>query len=248
MSIPRRIIQTHRNPDIGREWRQTWINHHPGYEYLFFDNAACRDFVATHRPELLAVYDKLPANVQRADMFRYLAVHELGGMYADVDTICDAPLHSYIDMNTGHLVAGMEMTMANYPHGAETYMLNYAAPYQVLNWAFAAPKGHPALQLMLRRIEYYVSQMSEEQLALWTKTDRFTLEITGPMAFTHVLNEFLSSSRQGAVTVLPRMTWGSLPEDQKVAANAPNIKLRHLFEGYWKNPAHKVAKSYELRL
>ena len=116
MSIPRRIIQTHRSPDIGREWRESWIAHNPGYEYMFFTNDECRDFVAQHRPGLLPIYDKLPNFVQRVDLFRYLVVHELGGFYADVDTVCCAPLDSYVDLERDHLVGGMEMTLAHYRH------------------------------------------------------------------------------------------------------------------------------------
>ena len=246
MAIPRRIIQTHRSPEIGRELRESWAEHHPDYEYLFFDHDQRRDFVATHRPGLLPIYDKLPGIVQQVDLFRYLAVHEIGGIYADADTICCAPIHSYVDMEQDHLVAGMEMTMETWRHGAETYMNTYATPFQVCNWIFAAPKGHTVLALMMQRIAYYAAQMSPEQLAAWTRADRFTLELTGPMVWTRILTEFLSGTRQGNVTVLPRLVWGSLPEDQRLHVNKDTIKVRHLFEGFWKTP--RRARTYEVRL
>ncbi len=246
MSIPRRIIQVHRSPDIQRELRETWIAQNPGYEYLFFTNDQARDFVAQHRPGLLPIYDKLPGIVQKVDLFRYLVVHEIGGLYADVDTICCAPLDSYVDMERDHLVGGMEMTLHHYRHGTATYMENYATPYQVCNWTFAAPKGHLALALCMQRIEYYVNQMSVEQLVEWSKADRFTLELTGPAMWTYILNEFLAGTRQGAVTILPRLTWGSLPHEQRVASNAEAIKVKHLFEGFWKN--RSPARNYVVRI
>ena len=247
MSIPRRIIQTHRSPDIGREWRESWIAHNPGYEYMFFTNDECRDFVAQHRPGLLPIYDKLPNFVQRVDLFRYLVVHELGGFYADVDTVCCAPLDSYVDLERDHLVGGMEMTLAHYRHGTATYMENYTTPYQVLNWMFGAPKGHLALALLMQRIEFYVAQMSPQQLKDWSLTDRFTLELTGPMLWTHILNEFLAGTRQGEVTILSRLTWGSLPHEQNVAENLDLIKVRHLFEGEWKKK-RQAARNYTVRI
>ncbi len=235
MSIPRRIIQTHRSPDIQRECRESWIAHHPDYEYLFFTHEDRRNFVAQYRPGLLPIYDKLPGVVQQVDLFRYLAVHELGGIYADVDTVCCAPIDTYVDMETDHLVGCMEMTLAHYWEGPETYMNNWATPYQILNWTFAAPKGHLALALLMQRIQYYVGQMTIDQMKEWGRADRFTLELTGPILFTHVLNEFLAGTRQGGVTILPRMTWGSLLHEQNLAQNLERIKVRHLFEGFWKS-------------
>lgn len=247
MSIPRRIIQTHRSPEIGRQWRESWIEHHPDYEYLFLTHEDRRDFVAKYRPGLLPVYDKLPGFVQQVDLFRYIVIHEIGGIYADVDTVCCAPIHSYVDMDRRHLVSGMEMTLAHYRHGPATYMENYVTPYQVLNWTFAAPAGHLALALMMQRIEYYVNQMSAAQLAEWSIAERFTLELTGPMLWTHVLNEFLGGTRQGEVAVLPRLMWGSLPHEQDVSGNADTIKVKHLFEGEWKKKKG-AARNYTVRV
>jgi hypothetical protein len=39
-------------------------------------------------PDLLPIYDAYPRGVQRADLGRYCLLYRLGGLYADVDTIC----------------------------------------------------------------------------------------------------------------------------------------------------------------
>ncbi|MCJ0763295.1 glycosyltransferase family 32 protein [Variovorax terrae] len=252
MSIPRRIIQTHRNEDLGRAHRQSWIDQHPDYDYQFFDDARCHQFMAEHAPELLPTYDKLPLPVQKSDLFRYAAIHELGGIYTDVDTICCAPLHSYLDLDTDQLIAGMEMTPAHCAPGIQHYTTYYCSPFQVLQWTFAASPRHPALALVLQRIRFYVSQMSEAQLRDWSQALRFTLELTGPAVFTQVLNEFLTGTREGRVAVLPRMVWGAYPGEQTRPENVAQVKVRHLFDGSWRPdrpPARpKPALRYSIQL
>lgn len=234
MPIPRRIIQTHRSETIHPEWRQSWRDHHPDYDYLFFDDAQCRALIAGHLPAMLATYDLLPLAVQKSDLFRYAALYVLGGTYADVDTLCCAPLHSYIDMAEDHLVAGLEMHPVDYGGDGAAYMRHYCAPYQFLQWTFSAPAGHPALAVLLQRIRYLVSGLAPAKLAAYSADMRFTLELTGPMVFTQVLTDFLSGTRPGKVSVLPRLAWGSWLAEHARPELGAQVKVRHLFEGGWK--------------
>ncbi|MGA0572608.1 glycosyltransferase family 32 protein [Variovorax sp. VNK109] len=233
MAVPRRIIQTQRDPSIQQELRQTWVAQHPGYEYLFFDDAQCHDLIATRLPHFLKTYDALPLPVQKADFFRYAAIHELGGLYVDVDTICRAPLHSYVDLSADAMVICPEMVPTEWPEGFGSYVRRFCIPQQFAQWAFCAPPGHPALALLLERIAYYVSRFSPQDLAGISQMDFFTLELTGPRVFTHVMNEFLSGSREGRIAELPRRTWGAWPWEHQAQTLPDDIKLTHLFSSAW---------------
>jgi hypothetical protein len=233
MPIPRRILQTHRSPDILLDLRQGWIDHHPGYEYRFFDDAGCLAFMREHRPELVPVYEALPLAVQRADLFRYAAIHELGGLYTDVDTECLAPLHAYVDLASDALVVCPEMTPDEFPAGAEHYMQFFVPPVQWLQWTFCAPPGHPALARMIERIAFTTRRLSPATLARLSRHMRFTLEFTGPMGFTHVVNEFLEGSREGRVETLPRATWGLLREEQADPLRRAQARALHRFDSSW---------------
>lgn len=235
MSIPKIIIQTHRDANIGRECRQTWIDTNPSYEYLFFNDDQCRSFFASQMPRLLPIYDKLPMSVQKADLFRYGYIFKNGGIYSDVDTVCEAPLDSYIDISQDALIVGVEMSPKRYKFGLAQYTSQYISPFQVLQWTFAASPKHLALGVMLDRIRYYVNSMSQQQLSDCSRVDRFTLELTGPMMFSQVVHDFLSGSRTGKVTLLEQLCWGYNPwHNRKVALPCEQIKVRHLFHGSWK--------------
>ena len=58
--IPAILHQTSRSadlPDDIRRWRATWPALNPGLDCRFYDDDACRAFVAAHRPDHLAIFD-----------------------------------------------------------------------------------------------------------------------------------------------------------------------------------------------
>ena len=242
MPIPARLIQTHRSEELAAASRDTWLAHNAGFEYCFHDDAACRNLIATRCPDLLATYDRLPLPVQKADMFRYAAIYLDGGIYADTDTRCCAGFDSYVSRELGGLVAGIEMSAPEYRE-IEAYLPAYPVPHQLAQWTFAASAQHAALAVMLRRIVWHVGLLTDAQLAEWSKSMRFTLQLTGPVMFTQVCNEFLSGTREGALAVLPRLAWGSWPFEHERPELAGQIKVRHLFEGSWKSEKDRLQQS-----
>ena len=250
MRIPRRIVQTQRNEALAAASRDSWMLHHPAFDYCFYDDAASRRLIADDFPDLLGVYDRLPLAAQKSDMFRYAAIFIGGGVYSDTDTLCTAALETYADLDSETLLVGVEMQPDHYANGIRGYSPAYPIPRQILQWTFAASPGHPALGLLLRRIAYSVSLMTQQQLEDWSRQSvRFTLELTSPILFTQVCSEFLSGTREGRIDVLPRMCWGSWPHEQANPLLHEQIKVRHLFEGSWKPKATVSDRiSYRVRL
>jgi hypothetical protein len=72
-----------------------------------YDDAAAAAFVAAEFPEHAAAYAALPAAVQRADLFRVLVLLRKGGVYADADAACVAPLDALLAADDT-LVVGWE--------------------------------------------------------------------------------------------------------------------------------------------
>ena len=110
MSVPKTIVQTHKDCESGFANRSTWIDKHPDFEYRFYQDEDCLDFFETCFPSLLSTYQKLPLPVQKADLFRYAYLYHFGGIYADVDTICYEAVPEYIDMTLDQISIGLEMT------------------------------------------------------------------------------------------------------------------------------------------
>ena len=108
--IPRIIHQTYKSnavPDRVRSLMASWTRLNPGWEVRFYDDQMCREFVRTEFPEYYQAYLALPKDVERSDFFRYLIVLHVGGVYADIDCECRAPLDRFL-RSADTLVVGWE--------------------------------------------------------------------------------------------------------------------------------------------
>jgi len=94
--IPRIIHQVYEDmngpSDALLEMSQSWKRHHPAWEYRFWNRESMEDFLHTRFPDFLPVYRAYPFDIQRWDAIRYLILYHFGGLYADMDYECLAPL------------------------------------------------------------------------------------------------------------------------------------------------------------
>lgn len=108
MSSPLRIFQTWKSktdiPDDFQYWSETWRACNPTYDYVLWDDADNRAFIAQHYPWFLERYDSYPAEIYRADAVRYFHLYHFGGVYADMDVECLCPVDQL--MNLGGVVLG----------------------------------------------------------------------------------------------------------------------------------------------
>ena len=61
-------------PELFKEWINSWLDHHPDWEYWFWTDSDIRDLVRERYPELLALFDGYPTPGYRADAFRYVNI------------------------------------------------------------------------------------------------------------------------------------------------------------------------------
>jgi hypothetical protein len=62
-----------------------WQSTHADWDIRLWDDAEIRALVADHYPAQLAVFDRYPSGIFRADAFRFFVLHRFGGVYADLD-------------------------------------------------------------------------------------------------------------------------------------------------------------------
>jgi mannosyltransferase OCH1-like enzyme len=137
MAIPRIVHQIWRDGDIPRRWRAPVASvklYHPGWRYeLWTDDRAARHIAEAH-PLLYPVYTGLSRDIMRADVLRYVLMHDFGGMYCDLDFEFLRP----------------------WPYCEETLLLSlerdraYGDPEDAIaNYFFASAPGHPLWRLIL---------------------------------------------------------------------------------------------------
>jgi len=99
--IPKVIIQTSKNNNYNSLLHynsvQTFLELNPEYEYYFFEDSDCREFIKNNfNKVILDTYDMLIPGAYKADLFRYCYIYIKGGCYFDNKYILRTPLRNII--------------------------------------------------------------------------------------------------------------------------------------------------------
>ena len=86
--IPKKIFQTWEGSVVSNGMYrsvQSWLSHNLGWEYFFFDNQACLDFIKDNfDKKVLQAYDLIIPGAYQADLWRYCVLYIHGGVYGDI--------------------------------------------------------------------------------------------------------------------------------------------------------------------
>lgn len=120
-------------PRLCEKYRQTWVQHHPDWEYKFWTDQEIGDYRFANR-NLELLFQKSTKIGEKVDILRYDILYQFGGLYVDVDCQCQQPLdvlnHCY-DFYAGLL---------------NPIPLNIIESINVCNAVVAAKPGHPVLE------------------------------------------------------------------------------------------------------
>jgi mannosyltransferase OCH1-like enzyme len=76
------------------------IELNPEYEYKFFDDNACYNYLKNNFDNtILEAYNKLKPTAYKADLFRVCVLYKMGGCYFDSKQINRTPLREFINEN-----------------------------------------------------------------------------------------------------------------------------------------------------
>ena len=214
--IPKKIFQTHKseqfvesNPDL-KNAVETWKKHQE-FEYNFYDNEACERFMFENFEEkVYEAYQKCPLPVMKADLWRYCIIFKYGGIYADVDTICNVNDPSVFLKNPAQLVISPENDN-----------------FHLCQWFFCAPEGSPILKSV---IDLSVEMVLKED---YKEFDiHFVHKLTGPGVFTKGIEMYLSEN--SLPTFSERTKYFNYPHDF-IYCFEPKFfhknTVKHLFAG-----------------
>jgi inositol phosphorylceramide mannosyltransferase catalytic subunit len=71
-------------PELYKEFRRTWIDKHPGWKFMFWDDERIAKFGLINQ----AQYDAAHNFGQKSDIARYEILYRFGGLYVDTDFVC----------------------------------------------------------------------------------------------------------------------------------------------------------------
>lgn len=181
MEIPKNIhlIYSEKQlPIIYERFYKSILQFHPHWKIEIYDDKSSRELVKEKFPQLLYVYDNYKYNIQRADLFRILAVYIYGGFYMDLDILC---LKNIDDLCKYNMVLGEEVFLNEEDN---TYH-NHLNRSRVANYMFGSISGHP---FWLDVIDKMIINANKP-----IKNEEDILNTTGPALLTDVYHDVKSN-------------------------------------------------------
>ena len=92
MQLIKYIFQTWKTNNIPEKWKEaqeTVIKKNPNYKYKLYTDKENRNIVKKYFPFFLETYDSFEYHIQRVDAARYCILYLYGGIYLDLDYICN---------------------------------------------------------------------------------------------------------------------------------------------------------------
>jgi mannosyltransferase OCH1-like enzyme len=158
------IWNDNRVPDRLAAYAEGWSRLNPSWRRILWTDRMRLAFVAENYPELLETYCAYANPVCRADAARYMLLHKFGGLYADLDVECLAPL-SPLEIESRVVLC----------HEPPIYWAGFAPrrghPFVLFNGVMASPAGHPFWRDVLERL-------------LRTRHGTSVIDVTGPCLLT----------------------------------------------------------------
>ena len=186
--IPKIIHQTYARLDLPEALRRNVADlkaSNPAWEYRLYDDAAIEAFLLTHyEPAVHALYQRIDPRygAARADLFRYLVIYKLGGVYIDIKSRFLRPIDDVLNGEEAFILSqwsngagqkyegfGLKPEVAHIPGG------------EFQQWHVIAAPGHPFLHAVLVAIfkgiqAYRPWRHGTGKLGV--------IRLTGPMVYT----------------------------------------------------------------
>lgn len=171
--IPKIIWQTYKDPfeqlpQYAKDAAQTWKDLNPEYKYVYMHDQEIQDLIINEfDTEWLEIFNNYPLGVMRGDLFRYMIIYLYGGVYADLDTVCNVPISTWINKDADMVIC------------IDDDNINYA------QLAFASKAKHPILKKVLDLIKieskqnlYTDSNFVHDTTGvhIWSKAVKFGIE------------------------------------------------------------------------
>jgi hypothetical protein len=156
----------------------------PDWEYRFYTDEDIEAFIKTHYPPLVwDYYQRIDANygAARADLFRYLLIYKVGGVYLDIKSSASRPFDEVLHPDDRFILSKWHNEDGSYAHQNFVYDLRHLPGEEFQQWHVIGAPGHPFLKAVLEQV---LTNMDAYDPYLHQTGKRGVLRLTGPIAYT----------------------------------------------------------------
>jgi hypothetical protein len=160
----------------------------PGWEYRFYDDDDIKAFISEHYGQaVLHYFERIGPQygAARADLFRYLLMYKVGGLYLDIKSTAMRPLDEVFRPDDRFLLSTWGREQASWGYH---YELRNLAHGEFQQWYIACAAGHPFLKEV---IETVLCNIDRYDPHLHRVGKNGVLRVTGPIAYTLAIHRVL---------------------------------------------------------
>ena len=209
----------------------------PGWEYRFYDDSDIERVIEeAYGREVLACYRRIDPRYgpARADLFRYLLMYRVGGVYLDIKSTSIVSLDRLVDRDAKFLLAKWDNgPEGRHPNWGLHQELEHIAGGELQQWHIVCAPGHPflkaAIDSVLANIEAYrpwVNGVGRDGVIRLTGPIAYTLAIT-PLRDTYDCKLFANEREMGLeYSVLPGTSHKQLFKNHYVMNTASVVRMK----------------------
>lgn len=159
-----------------------------GYDHRLYDDREIEDFIRTvYGKDMLNVYNLIDWSygAARADLFRYLLVYELGGIYIDIKSSMSSPIAQSLRDDDEYLLAKWRNGIGEvHERAGMSGPMRRLEGGEFQQWHVIAAPRHPYLAAV---IEAVVGNVTAYRPWFNGTGRRAVIRMTGPIAYTQAI-------------------------------------------------------------
>ena len=161
----------------------------PQWEYRFYDDADIVRFIAENYNA--AVVERFGLidpkyGAARADVFRYLLMYKVGGVYLDIKSLAALPLDDVLRSADRFVLSGWNNDMQSW---GSHYELRDIPTGEFQQWHIVCAPGHPYLKAVLENV---MANIDKYLPSLHGIGKNGVLRVTGPIAYTRAIHAVMN--------------------------------------------------------
>lgn len=157
--IPSIIHQSWKTADLStygpsaKKSQNSWKELYPDFEYKFWTDKDIADYIKKQPQIYQQTFNDLDQNIKKMDFFRYLVLHEYGGIYSDMDFIANNRIEKDILSNYSFIGYKACRNHARNHYLKKDYTINDDDGKWVLGQAFfGCTIGHKGIEALIKDI------------------------------------------------------------------------------------------------
>lgn len=201
-------------------YRNSWILKHPNWKLIFWDKEKIEKFIININKDLCEILYKLPYMIQKIDFSKYIILYYYGGVYVDMDTICEEKL---------------DYLLVKYKHGLILSKIDIYDNYKLINNGIIISEKYHEFFLYL-----YYEIAKNLKKKFYENKDLYILNSTGPIVFSKAVLNYLLNSKKKNIKILDSYYLESCKMSELGDCKNSGKYITHIHKGSWQSIFFKL--------